>query len=152
MKFKLQSQEKKLDELFSLVEKIEEEEVKALLSKLLCVRTSGLIESAVKNLINEYIVGTSPKPVQDFVNKKMKNATNLRYEKLLEILAMYSIKWSESFADRINDEQRAALNSIVSNRNNIAHGENDSISFIIMKDYYKQAKVVIDTLKEIIKK
>jgi hypothetical protein len=152
MRWKLEQQEKKIDSLFELVGQVADDETKAVLSKFLCVRTSGFIESSLKNLLNEYIQGTSPKNIQQFVYKKIKTITNLKFEKLSETLALFSEKWKEDFVDMISDEQKASLNSIVSNRNNIAHGEIDSISFEIMKEYYKHARAVVDALKEIIKK
>lgn len=152
MSLKIQQQEKKLDDLFKLVEAVTDDETKAVLSKFLCVRTSGFIETTIKNLINDYIDGTSPKKVQDFVNKKMRSVTNLRYDKILLVLDMFSSEWRDEFIAKTTDEEKSALNSIVSNRNNISHGEVDAISFVTMKLYYVQAKKIVENLKAIIKK
>lgn len=152
MKWKLEQQERKLDNLFELVKKIEDEEEKAYLSKFLCVRTSGYIESSIRNLINEFTDKSTPKPIQSYVNKETKYITNLRFDKLCVLLSMFDTNWKRKFEKEISDEQKSAINSIVSNRNNIAHGENDTISFLAMKDYYKCSKEVVNILKNIIKK
>jgi hypothetical protein len=152
MKWKLSQQEKKLDTLFELVGKIPDDETKGVLSKFLCVRTSGFVESSVKNLLNEYIQGSCPKNVQQFISKKVKTISNLKYERLIELLGLFSEEWKEAFIDQISDEQKAALNSIISNRNNIAHGEIDSISYLIMKEYFIHIKAVVEILKGVIKK
>jgi RiboL-PSP-HEPN len=152
MRWKLDQQEKKIDNLFELVGKVSDDETKAILSKFLCVRTSGFIESSIKNLLNEYVQGSSPKNIQQFVSKKIKTITNLKFDRLAETLGLFSDNWKECFIEQITDEQKAALNSVVSNRNNIAHGETDSISYEIMKDYYLHARSVVDLLKIIIKK
>lgn len=152
MRWKLEQQEKKLDKLFLTVQGISDEEEKALLSKFLCVRASGFVESSIRNLVGEFTSGTSPKQIQSYVNKETKYITNLRYDKLLEILNSFDKNWKEAFETKINDEQKAALNTIVSNRNNIAHGENDAISYNLMVNYYQRIKEVVDILKQIIKK
>lgn len=152
MRLKLEQQETKLNQLFSKVESVADEETKAILSKFLCVRTSGYIEAALKALVNEFVSGSSPKCVQRFVNDKMRTVTNLKYERILNILSSYDDDWSRRFSELITEEQRAALNSIVSNRNNISHGENDSVSYELMKGYFEHAKHVVRTLKEIVKK
>ncbi len=152
MKLRLESQEKRLDELFKTVEKVTDDELKSLLSKHLCVRTSGFIETALKSLISDYMSGTSPQPIQQYVTLKLKNVTNLRFEKLSEFLSTFNASWKQQFEIGMTDERRAALNSIINNRNNIAHGENDSISYLSMRDYYLHAKEVVMLLKLIIKK
>lgn len=152
MKFRLDHQEKKLDELFKLVHNVKDDEIQAYLSKLLCIRASGLLESSVKNLISEYVSGSSPKPIESFVSKSIKNLTNLRDEKLITSLRSFSDDWANELVKQITDEQRSALNSVITNRNNIAHGENDNITFTSMQMYYFKVKEVIEILKRIIKK
>lgn len=152
MKWKLEQQEKKLDSLFLMCQKIEDVEQQAVMAKFLCVRASGFVESSFRHLISEYTDGTSPRQIQSYVNKKTKYVTNLNFEKILELLATFDNDWKESFVLAVSDEQKSALNTIVSNRNNIAHGENDSISYVLMTNYYERIKEVVDLLKSIIRK
>ncbi len=152
MKWKLEQQEKKLNSLFETVQNVEDEEQQALLAKFLCVRASGFVESSVRNLVSEFTDGTSPAQIQSYVNKEIRYVTNLRFSKLAELLNDFDNNWSDQFKVRVNDEQRAALNAVVSNRNNIAHGENDAISYLQMVAYYQRIKEVVHIFKGIIKK
>lgn len=152
MKWKIDQQERKLDDLFAYFQSVEDDELRAYLSKFLCVRASGFIESSFKNLIYDYIQGTSPQPIQKFVTNKLKTVTNLNYNKLISVVTSLNKDWANELENLINDEQRAALNSVVSNRNNIAHGENDSISYDLMKNYYRSIKEVVAHLKFVIRK
>lgn len=152
MRWKLEQQEKKLDALFLMCQKIEDVEQQAFMAKFLCVRASGFVESSFRHLISEYTDGTSPRQIQSYVNKKTKYVTNLNFEKVLELLSSFDNDWKEKFAHAINDEQKSALNTIVSNRNNIAHGENDSVSYVLMVDYYERVKEVVNLLKDIVRK
>ena len=152
MKWKLAQEEKKLDSLFEVVQNVEDEEQKALLSKFLCVRASGFVESSIRNLIAEFTDGTSPHQIQSYINKEVRYITNLKYRRLIEVLSDFDKKWADQFESQVNDEQKAALNTVVSNRNNIAHGENDAISYVLMVEYYQRIKEVVHILKAIIKK
>jgi len=152
MIWKIELQQKKLDQLFELTNLIEEDEVKSHLLKLLCIRTSGLLETAFKNLILEYLQGTSPKEIQSFVSSEIKLISNLKSERLITTLNRFSSEWSVELKNMITEEQFSSLNSLISNRNNIAHGENDSITFSPMKKYYVDTISVIVALRQIIKK
>ena len=152
MRWKLDQQEKKLDSLFETVQNVEDEEQRALLSKFLCVRASGFVESSVRNLVSEFTNGTSPAQIQSYVNKEIKYVTNLKFSKLVEVLNDFDPNWAAQFQASVSDEQKAALNAVVSNRNNIAHGENDTISYLQMVAYYQGIKEVVRILKGIIKK
>jgi len=152
MRWKLEQQETKLDKLFDLVQRVEDDEEQALLAKFLCVRTSGFVESTCRNLINEFTNGTSPIQIRSYVNRETKYITNLRYDRVVALLNSFDSQWKSSFESQVTEEHRTALNSIVSNRNNISHGENDSISFLLMKDYYERVKEIVEILKKIIRK
>ena len=43
---------------------------------------------------------------------------------------------------------KAAVNSIVTNRNKIAHGEDVSLGLAGLKDYYKSAKKLVERLEQ----
>ncbi|GAA4327732.1 hypothetical protein GCM10023115_41690 [Pontixanthobacter gangjinensis] len=152
MKWKLEQQEKKLDNLFDLVQNVEDEEQQAILSKFLCIRASGFVESSIRNLIAEFTDGSAPKQIQSYVGKETKYITNLRYDRLSKLLGTFDSSWKEELEEKISEEQKSALNTIVSNRNNIAHGENDAISYSLMFNYYSRIKEVVEILKNIVRK
>lgn len=150
---RIRLQERNLDVLFTEVSTLSEGEIiKAHLARYLCVRTSGYLENVVKALISNYCDGTSPRPIQSFILSKTKNTTNLNYTKILRLLAEFSPEWKDKFESKLSDQQKSSLNSVVSNRNNIAHGNPDSITFNGIKKYYEDIKDVISILKSIIKK
>lgn len=150
---RLRSLERNLDSLFHDVSLLDDGDInKAHLSRYLCVRTSGFLESVTKYLITNLCDGTSPQTIQNYVQKRAKYITNLGFVKMTKLLSEFNGDWSTEFINRVSDQQKASMNLVVSNRNNIAHGNNDSISFREMKQYYSDIKEVIQILKDIIKK
>ena len=152
MNFKVTSYIGKLDSLFTLADTISDDEVKGHFAKYLCIRTSGLVEVFFKTQIEDYAVGTSPKPIVSFVNHKFKTFTNINTKKINDLFEMFSLEWQQRFNDEMSEEQKSALNSVISNRNNIAHGNADSISLTNAKEYYLKVKEVLVILDGIISK
>lgn len=141
-----------LDSLFISIEKIEDEEIKGHFAKYLCVKTSGLFENYLKSQIGDYVDACSSKPTANFVNGRLKNFTNIDNKKLTEFLKSFHEEWFEEYNNKMSDKLKSTLNSIISNRNNIAHGNSDSITFGNIKTYYNDLKEIIEILDLIIKK
>ena len=152
MDLKVTSYINKLDSLFILAENIDDDEVKGHFAKYLCIRTSGLVEVFFKTQIENYASGSTPKPLSNYVNHKFKTFTNITPKKIRELLETFSSDWVEQFERNMTDEQKSALNSIISNRNNIAHGNADSISLTNAKEYYVKVKELLAVLDGIITK
>jgi len=152
MRLRLETQEKRLDELIELMDSIEDEDVKSHFSKYLCIKVSGYLENVVKTLISTYIDGTCPRPIQSFIKNKIKNTTNLSTDKIAVFLENFEKTWASEFETKLSDKMSESLNSVVSNRNQIAHGGQDNITPRVIKGYYEDIKEVVKILQEIIKK
>lgn len=140
----------RLDHLFTLANSFSEEEHIANWSRYLCILASGLIENSVKAFVWRYASKKSAVTIQSYVNKKVQSITNLNCEKLSQFLRSFSEEWCEEFDKTISEKQKAAIDSIIANRNNIAHGSDVGISFVTMKQYYTDAKAVLALLEKII--
>lgn len=152
MKIKRKAEESKIKDLYLLTSKIEDDETQAHMSKFLCVQSSGYLENVVKSLIESYLDKSCPQSVSRFVQKKVSNLTNLEFEKLCSFLDSFDSNWKLNFANQISDEQKAALNSIISQRNAIAHGNPSSITFNSINNYFKDLEDIIIILESVIKK
>jgi len=149
---RLDYQERQLSDLFKSVETIKDEEIKSHMTKYLCIQTSGYLENVVKTLIDEYLENSCPKPAKDYINSKVGRLTNLDEEKLGKFLRSFSLEWLQIFNEKVNDKQKASLNSIISNRNQIAHGKSIGLTYVSIHQYYIDLQQIIIVLKSIIKK
>tara|TARA_R100001530_G_scaffold126555_1_gene95417 strand:+ start:1099 stop:1563 length:465 start_codon:yes stop_codon:yes gene_type:complete len=151
--YKLKIYERQLDSLFNEVSQIQEGEInKAHLSRYLCVRTSGYLENVIRILIAHFCDGTSPQPINNYIVNRTKYITNLDYKRLKGLLYEFDSNWGSQFEEKITERQKSSINSVISNRNNIAHGNQDSITYRDMVNYYQDVKEVCDILINIIKK
>lgn len=152
MQLRIENQERKLDELLKNIDTIKDDELKAHLSKYFCVRISGYLENVMKFLVANFSERSSPRPVSNYIQNDLKNLTNLSEEKMQKVLTKFSEDWCTNFMNKVSEQQLQSLNSIISNRNSIAHGQQDNISFNVIGQYYADIKGIVKILQEIIKK
>jgi hypothetical protein len=152
MHYRISTQISSLDALFVTAETLTDEEIQGHFAKYLCVKTSGLFESYIKSQIGDFADSTSAQPIAKHVKAKNKNFTNIDFRKLDGFLNSFSSDWWQKFENKLTPELKSSLNSVISNRNNIAHGNPDSITFGNMKIHYSNMKQVINLLDSIIVK
>jgi hypothetical protein len=144
--------EVKLDRLFARVEPMPEDDIKAKLAEYLCIRISGLLESVIKQLVNEFLDGSVPQEANKYIVRKMQTVTNLTDDKLLKLLESFSTDWEVEFKKNVTAQEISSLNSIIHLRNGMAHGGSQSVSYRTVKAHYDNIKQLIERLKTIIAK
>ncbi len=151
---RIEIQEQNLDKLFEKVSKFEEDEIKSHLAKYLCVQASGYLENVMKELIAEYHDSTCRKETANFVNSKMSYFTSINNDNLTDFLKLFNASWVDSYKNSVTDKQIESLNSIISQRHLIAHGNSNrsNISYGSMVKYYQDLKVIVALLRTIIRK
>lgn len=152
MHYRIRHQISSLDALFTTADSITDEEIQSHFAKYLCVKTSGLFENYIKSQIGDFADSTSAQQIAKHVKNKNKNFTNIDYRKLDSFLNSFSTDWWDEFEKGLSADMKSSLNSVISNRNNIAHGNPDSITFRNMKTHYDNMKKIIGLLDSIIKK
>ncbi len=153
MNYKTQLYIQQLDNQYEKVKLVEDDEIKSMLTKFLCVRTSGLLENYIKARIGDYTQSRVPKEVNRYISQKFKDITNLKCNRLKDVLDSFSNKWSEEFHTYLeeHEQQKNSIESLITNRHNIAHGQNAGMSFSNLEQYYADVKAVITKLETIIR-
>jgi hypothetical protein len=124
-----------------------EPEVQAEFARHLCVLASGFIEKAVSEIFTDYARRNSSPAVARYVAARMDNVQNMKCGKLLELVGEFSPEWRASLEDYVEGERKDAVDSIVSNRHQIAHGESVGITYHQISRYYEKAAEVVDFLQ-----
>jgi len=140
----------RIDNLFVVAERLQDDEAKAALSRHLCVLTSGYIEISIKEILLDYASGKAVQNIQVFLEASLKNITNMNTPKICEQLARFSTDWMHRFENELSDEQKDAIDTTVRNRNLIAHGKDVGISLVQARTYYKKIKEVIENIRKTI--
>lgn len=138
----------KLDNLFDMANTLPQGDLELLSNwaKYLCVLVSGFIEWSVKELYGSYPEGKADKKIGNYIKETMKWSRNMKMEQIIEIARRYSSDWGDEL-ENIDDELTIAINSVVGNKNNIAHGKDSNITMHNIKDYYKKVIRVIEMIE-----
>lgn len=139
----------RLDKVFEASDKVKDDELKAYLSQYMCVLTSGYIEESFKILIREYVEAKSAPFVMNHVISWNNKITNLKCAKIGQLLNTFSTSWKDEFDQLLTDREKDAIDSVVANRHLIAHGRNINISYVQIKEWYKETKHAINKIKTI---
>jgi hypothetical protein len=123
-----------------------DDELKAHIAQLLCVLSSGLIEEAIRLTLTGFATARSSPEVASFVASRIAEFQNPRFEKIMVLLSAFNPAWRTHFESGSSNEVKDAIDSIVNNRHQIAHGRQVGISIGTFGAYYKHVKVFIDDL------
>lgn len=115
-------------------------------ARYLCVVVSGYIESAIRQLMTLYSTDKSSPAVARYVSVQIKWFQNAKFEEILALLRSFEPKWESDLLAVVDEEHKAAINSIIGNRHAIAHGDSSSVTISSLKDWYKKANEVVDVL------
>lgn len=152
MHFRVQNYIRSVDSLVRTAGEIKEEEIKSHVAKYICVKISGLLEVYFKSQIGDYVDATSSQPTAAFVKHRFKTFTNIDSEKIAKLLEVFSAEWADLYRSKMTEDLISSLNSIISNRNNIAHGNSDSITFNSIQTHYENVKKILNILDSIIRR
>lgn len=127
-----------------------DEELRSSLARYACVLTSGYLEESVRIIVGAWCRDKSHPHIHTYVGRQLDWFLNPKLGKILEILSHFSLAWHDSFADLLTDEEKDAINSVVNNRNQIAHGRNVGISPEPMTRYFKSCKSAMHKLDQVV--
>lgn len=133
----------RLQHAFKLVDSLPAEpEVRSHYARYLCVLCSGFIEVAIRTIFVDYARRTAV-TTSDYVSRQLRGFRNPKSEEITQIIIAFDKTWSETFIREVDGAPSDSINSIVDNRNQIAHGENVGISYHTIKEYHDNAMKVI---------
>ena len=140
---------RRLDELFKTLNMLPiDAEIQAHWAKYLCVLSSGFLESATRAIFREYARRNASIYVLNYVESKIKYFQNARMNDIIALSREFNPQWAINIESMITDELKAAVDSIVNNKNQISHGQNVTISFNTIRTYYERAVKVIEFLEQ----
>jgi len=141
----------RLDSPFSIaIDLAGDNEVLAHCAKYMFVLVSGLIEQSVRVLVLEYAKAKASPEIEHFVGRKVRSFQNAKMSKILTLLEEFSGDLRMQIETLTTDELKDAVDSVVNNRHQIAHGQSSGITFARIKDYYGRVVTVVENLESVL--
>lgn len=135
--------------LLAAIPAIEDEEMRAEITKYLCVLSSGLLEVSVRDILNRYAIRRSSESIQRFIASRLSDLQSAKVGNIMELLQAFDPGAAEVWRKSLSDEQTASIDSIVNNRHQIAHGRSIGLSFDVFQRYNLHANQALEKLEKV---
>jgi hypothetical protein len=148
----VERQKQKLDATFSRASKLvplNDAEPLSDFARYLCVLVAGFIEQSVIELTLEHVRNHSQASVQGYAESRLRQFTSAKSQRIMDLMGTFDAGWRSDLESYLVDERKAAVDSVVALRHNIAHGLNVGVTMATMKDYYAHVKHVIDHIADL---
>lgn len=113
-----------------------------------CLLSAGYFEVALRLVIQKRVQQKAAPEIQRFVLQSLESIQNPKAERFLKVVRSFDPKWGDAldkyFADNVDVKE--ALDSLMINRHQIAHGKACSISVGRVSGYFKSANKAIEYL------
>ncbi|MFK0337002.1 HEPN domain-containing protein [Agrobacterium deltaense] len=110
-------------------------------AKYIAVLVSGHLEQAIKEILIDYSKARSHPTLQNYINKSWPVSRNMNADNILSILLQFDEAWKLKLDEWLEDEERrGTINSLVSWRNGIAHGDEANTTGVTLNSVRKSFK------------
>ena len=117
--------------------------------RYLCILVASFLENSVQAIYEDYAYSTDGGNVANYVSNQIAfTVGNANAESIARTSGAFSEAWAtELRAFMADDDRQSAINTIVSQRNHIAHGRQSTISVEQVSGYLLKCVEVIDFIE-----
>ena len=118
--------------------------------RYLCVLAAGFLENALVEVYGQYVRGAASPTVANFATRRLERISNPKASRFVETARSFSERWAEELEAFLNEDdqrRRNAIDSIMNNRHQIAHGQSTRISVGRIREYLPGCVEVIEFIE-----
>ena len=119
--------------------------------RYLCVLTAGFLESALREVYGEFVRSSASPQVARFAASRLDRIYNPKAARFVETARSFDPACAEvleAFLDEDGGRRRNAIDSIMNNRNQIAHGGSVQISVGRIREYLPGCIQVVEFIED----
>ena len=121
-----------------------------IVSNYIVIASAGLVETGLQSILKNFCEPKCSPQLQQYLKFNLERQTTMNCEKIETLLRRFDTSWADNFCDTIKDEQRVAIDSIKSLRDELAHGKHNGTGLNTVKGYYSHSKSALKILAEVI--
>ena len=124
------------------------------LTKYAIIKACGTLEQAFKVIISDFSCVGQSTQVKKFIDTSFRESSiNPSLDNIHKSLKKFDEQWNNNFkgfldADADISRIRASITSLNNARNQFAHGGNPTVTFNDIKNYFEDAKKIIDYIDQ----
>jgi HEPN superfamily RiboL-PSP-like protein len=142
------SHRQRIEATFDRAAAVTDLQTQADLARYLCVLTSGFLEQAIRHLYGQHANRSASPRVFRYVERRLEFFQNPNSQKLIALAGDFDQAWRTDLEDFLIDERRDHVDSVVANKNQIAHGENVGITYMRANDYFESVVEVVEFIDQ----
>ena len=146
----LSSQLQRIQSLFKKIKGIpaDDLELNAHWAKYLCVLCAGFLEDSMPQLYGDYAKSSANTAIASYTFSQLNHIQNPKTQKFIDVTNLFNKSWGEALeAFVLENGRKDAIDAIMANRNNIAHGEDSGITIGRLTDYLSRSVEVLDFIE-----
>jgi hypothetical protein len=138
----------RLDNLFGQISVFSgNPELQSQWARYLCVLVSGFLEISICAIYGEFARRTASPYVANFVKYELGSFQNPKMGKILDLTRAFNSQWANQLEVATEGQLKDAVNSVVANRIQIAHGRDVGITYARIKGYYEDVIQVVNLIE-----
>ena len=124
------------------------------LTKYAIIKACGTLEQAFKVMISDFSCIGQSIQLKKFVDISFRESSiNPNLDNIHSSLKKFDEQWNENFKNFLNADKdvsriRSSIKSLNNARNQFAHGGNPTVTFSDIKDYFDDAKKIMNYLDQ----
>jgi histone H3/H4 len=126
-------------------------ELDGYLASYLTVLVSGAYEDCVEHLLSQRAAKTGDAEIANYIQTSVdRNFRNPNFKNILRLITAFSHQYAQELNARVDSKATGAINSIVNNKNDIAHGRSATVTIRDVENYHKRCMPIFEALEDIL--
>lgn len=142
------SYRQRLDNLFEGIKDIPEGELQSHWARYLCILVSGYLEISIRALYSEYASKKAHRNVANYASSRLERFQSPKMGNIIDLTRAFNSQWAEELENATEGEIKDSVDSVVAERHNIAHGRSSGISYVRIREYYKNVTKALELIEK----
>lgn len=120
-------------------------------SRYLCVMVAGFLENSLRSIYSDFARSSSSPHVARYVDGRLRLIYNPNAQRFIDTASNFDRVWGEQlkgFLTKDSSARKNAIDSIMGNRNQIAHGGTSQISAARVREYLEHSVEVLEFIED----
>jgi hypothetical protein len=124
-------------------------ELQAHWARYICVLVAGLLENALVDLYSDFVVRNAQKPVAEYATVQIAKIQNPKTNRFVEVARSFKSSWADDLEKFVElNGRKEAIDAIMANRHQIAHGKDSGITVARISSYLDKAEEVLEFIEK----
>lgn len=119
-------------------------EIQSHWTRYLCILTAGLLETGMKAILEEYVRRHADERVRRMFASRRERGRNPNRGEIVRTLRSFDERWGNEISEFLSGRLGDNVDSVMRNRNRIAHGGDVELGPTDMKQYFEGIVKVIE--------